>query len=207
MSIIEKYFPALTDEQREQFERMGALYARWNAQINLISRPDVKNLYERHVLHSLAIAKFIRFVEGTQVMDAGTGGGFPGVPLAVLFPAVRFHLVDSVGKKVNAARSIAEELGLKNVTAAYSRLEDVKEEFDFVVSRAVMTMPELVRLVKKNIIRSPQRNALPNGFISLKGGDLNKELIRFGKNCILTNLSEYFFEEFFLTKKIVYIPI
>jgi 16S rRNA (guanine527-N7)-methyltransferase len=204
--VIRKYFPEITGEQTKQLDAFGELYAGWNAKINVISRRDIANLYERHVLHSLSIARFIRFTAGTRVMDAGTGGGFPGIPLAVLYPEVRFHLVDGIGKKINVAQSVADTVGLKNVTTRHCRIEEEKARFDFVVSRAVMTLHGLVRLVGKNIGQE-QRNALPNGLICLKGGDLQKELVPFGKQVICTMVSDYFDEPFFETKKIIYIPL
>jgi len=213
MAIITKYFPEQTgglacgETVADTFAHLAELYTEWNARINLVSRKDIDNLLERHILHSLSIAKFLRFTAGTRVMDAGTGGGFPGIPLAVMFPDVHFHLVDSTGKKIAAAQAIADAVGLQNVTTRHCRLEEEKGQFDFVVSRAVMTLPELSKLVRKNILPKPQRNALPNGLICLKGGDLAKETARFGKNCISVDLSDYFEEEFFKTKKIVYLPL
>ena len=205
-AIIEKYFPKLSGEQTNQFDALGDLYAGWNAKINVISRKDIDHLYEHHVLHSLCIAKFIRFTAGTHVMDAGTGGGFPGMPLAILFPEVRFHLVDSTEKKIKVVQSIIDVIGLKNITARHCRIEDEKNFFDFVVSRAVMTLPELTRLVRKNIGQT-HRNALPNGLICLKGGDIRKDTTPFGKNVIIAPVPEYFDEPYFETKKIIYIPL
>jgi len=205
-TLINNYFPELTERQISQFEALGALYSDWNLKINLISRRDIDNLYERHILHSLGISKVVRFVDGTKVMDAGTGGGFPGIPLAILFPEVYFHLVDSTGKKIMVVDAIVEAIGLQNVTTSRCRIEEEKGKFDFVVSRAVMTMPELVRLVRKNI-SGVQQNTLPNGLLCLKGGDLHKELIPFGKNVIVTKLSDYFREEFFETKQVIYIAL
>ena len=204
--FIEKYFSELSSKQKDQFDALGDLYAGWNAKINVISRKDIDHLYERHVLHSLSIAKFIRFTDGTTVMDAGTGGGFPGIPLAILLPEVRFHLVDSTGKKIKVAQAIIDAIGLKNITTRHCRLEDEKSVFDFVVSRAVMTLPELATLIRKNISKI-HRNALPNGLICLKGGDIRKETSSFGKNVIITHLPEYFHEPFYETKKIIYIPL
>ena len=204
--ILKNYFPEMTGEQTQQFDALGDSYANWNAMINVISRKDIDNLYERHVLHSLGIARFIRFTTGTRIMDAGTGGGFPGIPLAILFPKVEFHLVDSTGKKIKVAQSVADTLGLKNVTTSHRRIEDEKSAFDFVVSRAVMTLPELAKLVRKNIAKI-QRNALPNGLICLKGGNVNKEIAPFGKNVLVTELSDYFAEPYFETKKIIYVPL
>jgi 16S rRNA (guanine527-N7)-methyltransferase len=205
-SIIKKYFPEITAHQMEQFDALGALYAEWNEKINVISRKDIGNLYERHILHSLGIAAFLHFPEGAAILDVGTGGGFPGIPLAILFPGVRFHLIDGTGKKIKVARSVAEAAGLGNVTTGHCRIEEEKSTFDFVVSRAVMTLPELVKCVKKNIDRR-QRSALPNGVICLKGGDLQKETAPFGKNIIIAALSDYFHETYFETKKVIYIPL
>jgi 16S rRNA (guanine(527)-N(7))-methyltransferase GidB len=205
-TTIKKYFPKITAEQTVRFDALGALYADWNEKINVISRKDIENLYEHHILHSMSIAKFIRFTDGSRVMDVGTGGGFPGIPLAILFPEVKFHLVDSIGKKIKVAQSIADAIGLKNVTSRHCSVQEEKNLFDFVVSRAVMTLPELTKLVRKNIGKE-QRNALPNGLICLKGGDLHKEISQFGRNVISTDLNEYFSEEFFNTKKVIYIPL
>ena len=204
--IIKKYFPEISNEQTLQFDALGGLYTDWNAKINVISRKDIENLYVHHVLHSLAIAKFIRFTDRTSVIDIGTGGGFPGIPLAIFFPEVKFHLIDSIGKKIMVAQSVADTIGLKNVTSKQCRIQEEKNLFDFVINRAVMPLPELVKLIRKNI-RKEQRNALPNGLICLKGGDLRKETTQFGKNIISTDLNDYFDEDFFETKKIIYIPL
>ena len=174
MDLILKYFPDLTEEQKRQFAALYDLYLDWNSKINVISRKDIENLYEHHVLHSLGIAKVIRFRPGTQIMDLGTGGGFPGIPLAILFPEVQFHLVDSIGKKVRVASEIANSIGLKNVTFRHARAEEEKGKFDFVVSRAVMPLTDLLKIIRKNI-SSKQQNALPNGLICLKGGELGNE--------------------------------
>lgn len=206
MEIIQKYFPGLTPEQTAQFKQMMPAYAEWNAKINVISRKDIEALYERHVLHSLSIAKFIRFRPGTKILDVGTGGGFPGIPLAVLFPETRFHLIDSIGKKIKVVNAVAESLGLKNVTSDQIRAEQLKEKYDFVVSRAVTRLPEFVGWVQKNI--SPkQQNTVPNGVIYLKGGDLAEEIMPFRKKAYIQNLSEYFEEEFYQTKKLVYLSL
>ena len=205
-SIIKKYFPEITNEQAGQFDALGELYIDWNSKINVISRKDIDYLYEHHILHSLGIAKFIRFDSSTNIIDVGTGGGFPGIPLAILFPDVRFHLVDSIGKKIKVAQSVADAAGLKNVTSKHCSIQEEKETFDFVISRAVMFLPELVKLVRKNIGKK-QCNALPNGLICLKGGDIKKETAQFGKNVIITDISEYFKDDFFETKKIIYIPL
>lgn len=206
MDIILKYFPQLTERQREQFAALDALYHDWNAKINVISRKDIDNLYEHHVLHSLGIARMIRFKAGTQIMDLGTGGGFPGIPLAILFPDTRFHLVDSIGKKIKVCTEVASALGLDNVTTRHCRAEEEKGRFDFVVSRAVMPLTDLLKIIRKNIARE-QRNALPNGLICLKGGELDKETVAVKHHCMVTPLSDYFEEEFFETKKVIYVSL
>lgn len=204
MELILKYFPDLTEEQKRQFAALYDLYTDWNSKINVISRKDIENLYEHHVLHSLGIAKVIRFKPGTKVMDLGTGGGFPGIPLAILFPEVQFHLVDSTGKKVRVATEIAGSIGLKNVTTRHARAEEEKQLFDFVVSRAVMPLTDLLKIIRKNI--SPkQQNALPNGLICLKGGELERETMPVKNKTTMWNLKEFFGEEFFETKKVVYV--
>ena len=206
MEIILKYFPDLTEEQRKQFAALYELYIDWNSKINVISRKDIENLYEHHVLHSLGIARIIRFRAGSSVMDLGTGGGFPGIPLAILFPDTKFHLVDSIGKKVRVATEVANAIGLKNVTFRHARAEEEKQLFDFVVSRAVMPLGDLIKIIKKNI--SPrQQNALPNGLICLKGGELEHEAMPFKNKTTLHSLSEDFEEEFFQTKKVVYVTV
>lgn len=204
--IISKYFEGLTAEQEHQFEALGALYEDWNAKINVISRKDIGNLYEHHVLHSLGIAKVISFKPGTKVMDLGSGGGFPGIPLAILFPEVKFHLIDSIGKKIRVATEISQSIGLKNVSFAHERAEEEKDKFDFVVSRAVMPMDDLVRLSKKNISKK-QQNALPNGIICLKGGELQREITHLKDRSIFWNLSDFFDETYFETKKVVFTAI
>lgn len=204
MELILKYFPDQTEEQKRQFAALYDLYTDWNSKINVISRKDIENLYEHHVLHSLGIAKVIRFKPGTKVMDLGTGGGFPGIPLAILFPEVQFHLVDSIGKKVRVATEIAGSIGLKNVTTRHARAEEEKQLFDFVVSRAVMPLTDLLEIIRKNI--SPkQQNALPNGLICLKGGELERETMPVKNKTTMWNLKEFFGEEFFETKKVVYV--
>ena len=204
MNIILKYFPILSPSQMQSFSSLEPLYREWNSKINLISRNDISHLYERHVLHSLAIGKFIRFLSGTQVLDVGTGGGFPGIPLAILFPDVQFHLIDSTGKKIKVVNEISTALKLKNVTTEQIRLENFKTKYDFIVSRAVTKLPAFAGWAKKNI--SPvHKNAIPNGIIYLKGGDLSSEIKPFKKNVIVQELSKYFKEEYFATKKLVYI--
>lgn len=206
MQKILKYFPGLSAEQISRFEKMEPLYRDWNEKINLISRKDIDSLYEKHILYSLAIAKIISFRPGTRILDVGTGGGFPGVPLAILFPDCQFVLVDSTGKKIKVVQDVARELGLENVTAIHSRAEDVKEEFDFVISRAVTAFPAFVGLVKKNVSRQP-KNPLPNGIIYLKGGDFDEELKDYKRIIEVSEISRFFDEPFFETKKVVYLPV
>lgn len=206
MDIILKYFPELTEEQRRQFSALYDLYTDWNSKINVISRKDIVNLYEHHVLHSLGIAKLIKFKPGSAIMDLGTGGGFPGIPLAILFPDSTFHLVDSIGKKVRVATEVAQSIGLKNVTFRHARAEEEKQKFDFVVSRAVMPLTDLVKIVRKNI-STVQKNALPNGLICLKGGELQKEAMPLKNKVLIEDLKDYFDEDFFETKKVVYVTI
>ena len=206
MIILEKYFTSLTPIQKEQFSALFDLYSDWNSKINVISRKDIDNLYTHHVVHSLAIAKFINFQDGSKIIDVGTGGGFPGVPLAIFFPNVHFVMLDSIGKKVKVAKEISEAIGLKNVEFVHSRMEDEKRKFDFVVSRAVMQLPELVKRISKNI-EPKQKNALPNGVICLKGGDLAEEIAPFKKKVEVFSLEQYFEEPFFETKKLVYLPL
>ncbi|MDR3793975.1 16S rRNA (guanine(527)-N(7))-methyltransferase RsmG [Phocaeicola sp.] len=206
MDIILKYFPNLTETQKQQFAALYDLYTDWNSKINVISRKDITNLYEHHVLHSLGIAKIIQFRPGTEIMDLGTGGGFPGIPLAILFPDTHFHLVDSIGKKVKVATEIAQAIGLKNVTTRHCRAEEEKQQFDFVVSRAVMPLTDLLKIIRKNI-RKEQHNALPNGLICLKGGELEREVMPVKHQTLIYDLKDYFEEEFFETKKVVYVTI
>lgn len=206
MKNIEKYFPTLTKQQKKQFEALSALYTDWNSKINVISRKDIDNLYLHHVLHSLAIAKYISFTPGTAIMDVGTGGGFPGIPLAIYFPEVQFLLLDSIGKKIRVAEEVAKAIGLNNVDVVHSRVEEEKQTFHFIVSRAVMTLPELIRVTKKNIAKE-QINAVPNGFICLKGGNLTTETAPFKQLAEEVSLSTYFADPFFQTKKLIYVPL
>lgn len=206
MEIITKYFPDLTEEQKAQFAQLYPLYTDWNAKINVISRKDIENLYEHHVLHSLGIAKMLRFKPGTAIMDLGTGGGFPGIPLAILFPEVQFHLVDSIGKKVRVATEVATAIGLKNVTFCHCRAEEEKGQFDFVVSRAVMPLADLMKIVRKNI-RREGINAYPNGLFCLKGGELQHEIGAYRHVADTIELSTVFEEPYFSEKKVVYVPI
>lgn len=205
IAILTKYFPKLTDKQREQFEQLQELYSFWNNQINVISRQDIENLYEKHILHSLGIAKVLNFKHGTEILDVGTGGGFPGIPLAILFPECQFHLVDSIGKKIKVVTEVAQALGLKNLTAQHERAENVASDFDFIVSRAVTRLKPFYGWVQNKVTRN-QFNDMKNGILYLKGGDLQEELDEFGKKYKLYNLSDYFSEEFFETKKVVYVP-
>lgn len=204
--LVFDHFPQLDEVQRRQFEQLDALYREWNAKINVISRKDIDNLYSHHILHSLGIAKVIRFRPGTKLMDVGTGGGFPGIPLAIMFPECQFHLVDSIGKKIKVATAVIEGIGLKNVTAVHRNVMEEKDKFDFVLSRAVMDTRELVRLVRKNVSREG-KNALPNGLICLKGGDLSQELAPFKRISDTWNLSDFFTDEFFETKKVIYVSL
>lgn len=206
MDIILKYFPNLSEVQQQQFAALYDLYTDWNGKINVISRKDITNLYEHHVLHSLGIAKVMQFRPETTVMDLGTGGGFPGIPLAILFPETHFHLVDSIGKKVKVATEIANAIGLKNVTTRHCRAEEEKQLFDFVVSRAVMPLADLLKIIRKNI-KKEQHNALPNGLICLKGGELEREVMPVKHQTLMYDLKDYFEEEFFETKKVVYVTI
>lgn len=205
MNEILKYFPHLSEEQQRQYAALYDLYSDWNSKINVISRKDIDNLYEHHILHSLAIAKFIGFKAGTNILDFGTGGGFPGIPLAIMFPEVNFKLIDGTGKKIKVATEIAKAIGLKNVVAEHLRGEDEREKYDFIVSRAVMQLSDMIRLMRKNISRT-QHNALPNGFITLKGGDLTEETEPYKNIANVLPLSEWFEEDWFKGKNIIYIP-
>ncbi len=205
MKIILKYFPNLSEIQQNQFAQLGELYKDWNAQINVISRKDIDELYIRHVLHSLGIAKVQPFKEGTAVLDIGTGGGFPGIPLAIMFPETKFYLVDSIGKKIKVVEEVANSLGLKNIKAEHIRAEKVKGEFDFIVSRAVTKMDDFVKWTKNKIAKK-SKHELKNGILYLKGGDLAEELVNF-PNAKLFDITAFFNEEFFDTKKVVHIPL
>lgn len=205
MDIILKYFPDLSENQIFQFSKLEELYTFWNAQINVISRKDIEELKVRHILHSLGIAKIQAFKSGTRILDVGTGGGLPGIPLAILFPDTHFHLVDSIGKKIKVVKEIAMALDLKNVKAEAVRAEEVKDEFDFIVSRAVTNMDDFVKWTRNKIAKK-QKHELKNGILYLKGGDLTEELQHF-PNAKLFNLTDYFEDEFFETKKVVHIPL
>ena len=204
--IITKYFPHLTQKQQEQFAQLDGLYREWNAKINVISRKDIDNLYPHHVLHSLGIAKVISFRPSTTLLDIGTGGGFPGIPLAILFPECKFKLVDSIGKKIKVAQAVADAIGLDNVVIEHRNVVEEKQKYDFVVSRAVMNASDLVKLVRKNV-HHEQHNSLPNGLICLKGGDVAEEMAPFAKCSEVWNLSDFFEEDFFETKKVTYIAL
>lgn len=206
MQIIDKYFPNLSQRQKEQFNNLDTLYREWNAKINVISRKDIDNLYEHHVLHSMAIARIVRFKPNTSILDFGTGGGFPGIPLAILFPECRFRLIDGTGKKVNVAAEIAKAIGLENVEAIHQRGEEEKGKFDFIVSRAVMPMPDLVKIVSRNISRK-QHNSIANGILALKGGNLSEELKPYHKIVEVTPISQFFDEEWFREKSVIYLPM
>lgn len=206
MDTILKYFPELTDAQRRQFLIMEELYPQWNEKINVISRKDIVNLEVNHLLHSLSIVKFIRFVPGTKVLDLGTGGGFPAIPLAAYFPEVQFHLVDRIGKKLKVAQDVTSHAGLTNVTIQHGDVKEVKGKFDFVVSRAVMDLGDIVPLVRR-LISGDHANAIPNGLICLKGGDLSQEVKKYSHDVLIDELKHHFKEPFFETKKIVYLPL
>ena len=201
--VIEKYFPHLSETQKQQFAALEALYGDWNAKINVISRKDIENLFLHHVLHSLAIAEFIRFKPGTEIMDLGTGGGFPGIPLAIMFPECKLHLVDSTAKKIRVCNEVSQALALHNVTTEWTRAEQVRRRFHFVVSRAVMPLADLTKIARR-LVAAEQMNAIPNGLICLKGGELQHELMPMKRHTLVTPISEYFCEEYFKTKMIVY---
>lgn len=204
--IIRRYFPDLTGSQITLFSKLEEVYSQWNSRINVISRKDFDNFYTHHVLHSLSIAKVIHFGDGSRVLDAGTGGGFPGIPLAIMFPRVNFFLLDSIAKKIMVVSSVADELGLKNVVPVRKRIEEETGRYEFVISRAVMAFPELVKLTRKNISRNKEGETR-NGIICLKGGDLTEELLPFRDRAIITDLSSFFPEPWFGSKKIVYLPL
>jgi 16S rRNA (guanine527-N7)-methyltransferase len=206
MDIIRKYFPDLTDQQVSDFARLGSLYEEWNSKINVISRKDIEQLYERHILHSLAIAKIIQFKPGTSVLDVGTGGGFPGIPLAILFPEVSFLLIDSIAKKIKVVTEVSGALNLPNVKAEHQRVEDIKQKFDFVVSRAVTAFPRFVEMVRTKV-SGQSKNTLPNGILYLKGGDFEDEISPFGKQVKVYDLQNYFQEEFFETKRLIHLTL
>ncbi|MCU0342021.1 MAG: 16S rRNA (guanine(527)-N(7))-methyltransferase RsmG [Spirosomaceae bacterium] len=204
MEIIEKYFPQLTPKQKEQFGQLQALYAHWNAQINVVSRQDVENLYERHVLHSLGVAKVVQFREFSNILDVGTGGGFPGIPLAILFPEAQFHLVDSIGKKIKVVSEVAQALGLENVRAQHCRAEQADGEYDFVVTRAVTRITPLYEWVRGKFSKN-HYHTLRNGVLALKGGDLTEEMSELKRKYKIYDLADFFEEEFFETKQVVYV--
>lgn len=206
VDLIKQYFPKITAEQERQFALLLPLYKDWNQKINIISRKDIDELYERHVLHSLGIAKVIQFSSGSHILDVGTGGGFPGIPLAILFPDCNFHLVDSIGKKIKVVNDVATSIGLNNVKVSHARVEQIDEKFDFIVSRAVTQFPEFVSWVRNKIIKE-QKNSLPNGILYLKGGDLSEELKPFSSKVKLYDLNNFFNSDFFETKKVVYMSI
>ena len=206
MNEILEYFPHLTDKQKEQFKALQALYEDWNQKINVISRKDISNLYSHHVLHSLAIAKAINFKDGTTIMDFGTGGGLPGIPLAIMFPNCKFKLIDGTGKKIMVANEVIKAIGLTNVVAEHIRGEEEKGKYNFIVSRAVMPLPDLIKIVKKNISKE-QNNALPNGVIVLKGGNTEGEIHEHKKLAEITPLSNWFKDDWFKEKSLIYIPL
>ncbi len=205
IELILKYFPEINEEQRRQFEMLYNLYADWNAKINVISRKDIGNLYEHHVLHSLAIAKALHFHDGSKILDFGTGGGFPGIPLAIMFPACQFKLIDGTGKKILVAKEVSNAIGLKNCYPEHLRGEDEKGKYDFVVSRAVMQLSDLMKIVKKNV-SSRQQNAMANGVITLKGGDVQAETYPFRKIVEVMDIDNWFEEEWFREKHLIYVP-
>jgi 16S rRNA (guanine527-N7)-methyltransferase len=206
VSIIFKYFPDLTPVQQDQFKKLFSLYSEWNEKINVVSRKDIENLYVNHVLHSLGIAKVCQFKPGTSVLDVGTGGGFPGIPLAIMFPQTSFHLVDSIGKKITVVNNVSEGVGLKNLKAEQIRAEQIKGEYDFIVSRAVTRLKEFYGWINKKV-KNDSKHELFNGILYLKGGDLDEELAELKRPHQVTELSKFFSEEFFETKKVVYVPL
>lgn len=206
MEIITKYFTGLSDRQLDRFGRLGSLYEEWNSKINVISRKDIEQLYERHILHSLAIAKIIQFKPGTTVLDVGTGGGFPGIPLAILFPETSFKLIDSIGKKIKVVSEVASALELDNVDAEHIRVEDLKQKYDFVVSRAVTAFPRFVAMVRTKVANQ-SNNDLSNGILYLKGGDFEEEISPFGQSITVYNLQDFFSEDFFETKRLIHLPL
>lgn len=206
MDELLKYFPELTAQQRRQFDIIGRDYPIWNERINVISRKDIDSLYEHHILHSLSIAKFLTPSPGTRFLDLGTGGGFPGIPLAIMWPHCTFHLIDRIGKKLTVAKSIAESAGLNNVTFQHGDAGECHEKFDFVISRAVMNLKELARISARNIGKR-NHNSIPNGLICLKGGDLSSEIAETGRDILEVPLSDYFSEEYFITKELIYLPL
>ena len=207
MELIKKYFPNITDKQAEQFDKLKELYDDWNSKINVISRKDMDNFYEHHVLHSLAIAHEIKFRDGSKILDLGTGGGFPGIPLAIMFPQCQFKMIDRPGKKILVVNEVAKALGLENVKAEQLSGEEEKGKYDFVVSRAVMPLPDLVKIIKKNVDHKCQQNSLPNGLICLKGGDLNNETRPFKNIVSMTDIHDMFDEEWFKEKYLIYLPL
>lgn len=206
MEQILKYFPELTEKQKMQYSALFELYKDWNSKINVISRKDIDNLYEHHVLHSLAIAKALQFKDGTKILDFGCGGGFPGIPMAIKFPECEFKLIDGTGKKIRVCQEISNAIGLTNVNAEHLRGEDEKDKFDFIISRAVMPLPDMVKIVRKNVSKV-QRNAMPNGIFCLKGGDLQAETNPFRRIVEITDLSSWFTEEWFKQKHLLYLPV
>ena len=206
MNSILKYFPTLSDTQKQQIAMLDSLYRDWNAKINVISRKDIDNLYVHHVLHSMAIAKALSFKPGTKILDFGTGGGFPGIPLAILFPEVEFKLIDGTGKKIRVVTEVANAIGLKNIVAQHQRGEEEKDKYDFIVSRAVMPLPDLVKIVRKNISKT-QRNAMLNGIFVLKGGDLDAEIHNYRKNVEVLPISNWFEDQWFKEKNVIYLPL
>ncbi len=206
MELIRKHFTSLTELQYSQLEQLGPLYLEWNQKINVISRKDIDSLYIKHILHSLAIAKFIKFSPGTRILDVGTGGGFPGIPLAILFPACEFHLIDSIAKKIKVVQEVVNATGLTNVKANQMRVQDIKGQYDFVVSRAVTAFPDFVSM-SRHVVAKNQKNAIGNGILYLKGGDFKSEVKPFGKKVFTTELSTFFDDEYFETKKLIHLPI